>query len=393
MPTNNGLAPPSSFPLGELSSAEFLRDYWQKKPVVLRQVWPEIEHQLPIDADELAGLATEASADSRLISGSFEQQDWQVRYGPFQSDDYIALGEENWTLLIQDVEKHYPPLKSWLRSFNFLPGWRLDDIMLSFAASGGSVGPHTDQYDVFLFQASGTRHWQIAEQYNPPLLEHEEIKVLKNFTAEQEWELNPGDLLYLPPGVAHFGVATENCLSYSIGLRTPSRAEMLADLAEWYSRKEDQGGRYADPDLVLATDSGEIDSPSISRMEKFLQTSIPTTEGATLQHWFGDFITRYRLSGSPAAPDKTINQTDLTQALSDKRPIYRNPWCRFFWQKINDTTFLYATGTTLTCDSNFAHLLCLPEDELKLDQLKITPTIVAVILNLLNSGHLLIDLD
>ncbi len=391
MAVKDGLTPPSSFPLGRLSATEFLRDYWHKKPVLLRNVWPGIENQLPIDADELAGLASEASADSRLISGSFEKQDWKVRYGPFQSDDYDRLGDKNWTLLVQDVEKHYPPLKSWLRNFSFLPGWRQDDIMISFAANGGSVGPHTDQYDVFLFQASGTRRWQIAEQYNPQLLEHEEVKVLANFSAEQSWELGPGDLLYLPPGVAHFGLAMDNCLTYSIGLRAPSKAEMLADLAEWYSRQENQGGRYADPELELPIDSGELSLDDLARIEQFMNSSIPTTEQATLQDWFGQFITRYRLSGSPAAPEKPVSAADLEQALSNGQTIYRNPWSRFCWQTINSSTYLYATGTSLVCEAQLASMICAAGDELDLDALKLEPNTNKVLLSLLNSGHLILE--
>ena len=393
MEVKDGLTPPPSFPLGTLSAAEFLRDYWHKKPLLLRNVWPGIENQLPIDADELAGLATEASADSRLISGSFEEQDWKVRYGPFQSADYKRLGEINWTLLVQDVEKHYPPLKSWLRSFSFLPTWRQDDIMISFAASGGSVGPHTDQYDVFLFQASGKRRWQIAEQYKPELLAHEEVKVLANFHAEQSWELAPGDLLYLPPGIAHFGVAMENCLTYSIGLRAPSKAEMLADLAEWYSRQENQGGRYGDPDLELAADCGEIDAFAVANIGNFLTSTIPTTEQATLQHWFGQFISKYRLSGAPAAPAKPVSEASLNTALDNDQAIYRNPWSRFFWQTINSSTYLYATGTVVECEPQLASLICQPGDELELDAMQITPATKAVLLSLLNSGHLILDLS
>ena len=152
-------------PLGGLDTATFLREYWQKKPLLIRRAMPGFEPEL--DIDDIAGLACEELAESRLVTGSFPAHDWTVQYGPFDERARSGLPDSDWTLLVQDVEKHYPPLKPLLTAFDFLPRWRLDDLMVSVAAKGGSVGPHTDQYDVFLLQAKGRRKWQIAGKYKP----------------------------------------------------------------------------------------------------------------------------------------------------------------------------------------------------------------------------------
>jgi 50S ribosomal protein L16 3-hydroxylase len=151
-----------------LTAEQFLRDYWQQQPLLLRQAFPDFEPEL--DADDIAGLACDELAEARLITGTFPQHDWSVRYGPFSEEDFATLPSHEWTLLVQDVEKHYPPLRSLIASFDFLPSWRIDDLMVSVAGPGGSVGPHVDQYDVFLLQAAGLRRWELSTSFEPGLL-------------------------------------------------------------------------------------------------------------------------------------------------------------------------------------------------------------------------------
>ena len=225
---------------------------------MIRQAWTDFEPD--IDADDLAGLACEPLAEARLISGPDADGGWQLRHGPFAENEFSELGERNWTLLVQDVEKHYPPLAQLLERFSFLPRWRLDDIMISFAAPGGSVGPHVDQYDVFLLQAAGSRRWEISRDFDPLTRDDVPLDMLQQFTPEQQWVLEPGDMLYLPPGVAHHGVALSPCLTYSIGLRAPSSADLLMALGEHLAQQPDEGGRYRDPPLVPGPPAGLIDT-------------------------------------------------------------------------------------------------------------------------------------
>ena len=191
--------------LGDLSADAFLQRYWQKKPLLIRNALAN--YQSPISADELAGLALESEVESRLVET--HGMDWSLKHGPFNEDDFLGLPEQDWTLLVQGVDLWVPEVQALLSKFAFLPPWRVDDVMVSFACPGGSVGPHFDQYDVFLLQVEGQRRWQIGGECssNTPLRDDSPLRILKEFEAEEEWLLEPGDMLYLPPGVAHWGVA------------------------------------------------------------------------------------------------------------------------------------------------------------------------------------------
>ena len=208
-------------PLG-MAPARFLRDYWQKRPVLIRGAFPGFV--TPIEPEDLAGLACEELALSRLIQHDRARDAWRVRTGPFPEELFPTLGDRDWTLLVQDVDKWDADVAALLPHFDFIPRWRIDDIMVSFAATGGSVGAHTDQYDVFLLQAQGRRRWLIDAGPDPRLdfRDDVDIKLLREFTPSHDWVLEPGDMLYLPPGVPHHGIAEDPCLTFSVGMRAPS---------------------------------------------------------------------------------------------------------------------------------------------------------------------------
>ncbi|MGD9265092.1 MAG: cupin domain-containing protein, partial [Lysobacterales bacterium] len=312
-------------PLGELSPARFLAEYWQQKPVLIRQALPGFTPVL--DGNDLAGLACEETASARIVSGSFERADWRVSYGPFCEADFFDLPEENWTLLVQDVEKHYPPLQDLMQRFDFLPAWRLDDLMISYAVKGGSVGPHTDQYDVFLLQAEGRRRWQITQSFDAARLDGCPLDVLKSFSPEEEWVLEPGDVLYLPPNVAHFGVMLEPGMTWSIGARAPSAAELLQGLGEWLAQAG--GERYADAGLAPAARAGEIDAEALVR---FRELVLRTIRGRNdMEQFLGEFMSRFRLAQEPVPPDAPLTPEDVSQRLAQGASICRDPWTRLVW--------------------------------------------------------------
>jgi 50S ribosomal protein L16 3-hydroxylase len=219
--------------LANLTPQQFLDEHWQKKPLPIRQAFENFTP--PLDPDELAGLACEDDVESRLvIQTPGATPEWHVRQGPFTAEDFAALPPTHWTLLVQDVDKHVPECAELLDHFRFLPDWRIDDIMVSFAAPQGSVGPHIDAYDVFLLQGLGERRWLLdPSPETTSIIPDIELKLLNNFTPNQDHTLSSGDMLYLPPGVAHHGVAQNDCMTLSIGFRAPSHAEMLADFAGW----------------------------------------------------------------------------------------------------------------------------------------------------------------
>lgn len=196
----------------EISRERFLDEYWQKRPALLRQALPREVLALP--PDELAGLACEPEVESRLVRQTGET-DWALRHGPFDAEDFVDLPPSHWTLLVQDVDKHLPEVATLLEAFDFVPDWRLDDIMISYAVDGGGVGPHTDNYDVFLVQAAGTRRWRLShrEFTEKDLLDSCPLRVLREFPVDEDWLLEPGDVLYLPPKVGHWGTAVGECMT------------------------------------------------------------------------------------------------------------------------------------------------------------------------------------
>lgn len=212
-----------------ISAEEFLRDYWQKKPLLMRRAASGLDL---VDGDRLAGLALEEEVESRLVQGN-SPENLQLTHGPFTEGMFQQLAETNWTLLVQSVDHYLTEVSLLLDSFQFLPAWRLEDIMISYAAEGGGVGPHHDPYDVFLIQANGTREWRLGQSCdeNTPLLPHDSLKLLKDFRQQESLLLEPGDVLYLPPGLAHWGIARSgDCITWSVGFRTPDMFELLDQL-------------------------------------------------------------------------------------------------------------------------------------------------------------------
>ncbi len=278
----------SRIPLGELTAEAFLSEYWQKKPLLIRQAFPDFVS--PLEPDELAGLACRPDVLSRLILEKGGEYPWQARQGPFHEDDFAKLGDSHWTVLVQEVDRHVPAVADLFDVFDFVPHWRKDDVMVSFAAKDAGVGPHIDSYDVFLLQGSGRRRWEIGPAGNDYRdREGLDIRMLENFEPTEVFDLEPGDMLYLPPGFPHNGVALEPCLTFSFGFLAPSRAEALRDFAHWY---EDKHGviRFSDPDLFEDNQPGLIDESDINRLIRLIR-EVPL-ETSDLAEWFGGFITQ-----------------------------------------------------------------------------------------------------
>jgi 50S ribosomal protein L16 3-hydroxylase len=253
--------------LGGISAEEFLREFWHKKPLLVRNAIPDFSGLL--SPDELAGLACEEDAQSRLIS--FKANHWKMEQGPFNEKRFAQLPEQNWTLLVQELNHHLQEAADLLQQFNFIPKARLDDLMVSFAPDGGGVGPHFDSYDVFLLQGLGQRLWRISEQDDLSLVEGAPLRILKNFNTEQEWLLSPGDMLYLPPHVAHWGIAVGDCMTYSIGFRAPSAQEFGVEFLHYLQEHKTLRGQYQDPDLDFHDEPAEIRSSMISKVGSMLK--------------------------------------------------------------------------------------------------------------------------
>jgi 50S ribosomal protein L16 3-hydroxylase len=370
-------------PLGGLGTARFLDEFWQQKPCLIRKAFRDFVPQL--DADDVAGLACDELAESRLVTGSFPEHDWTLRYGPFSAADLTALSERNWTLLVQDVEKHYPPLRSLLSSFDFLPSWRIDDLMISVSGDGGSVGPHVDQYDVFLLQATGQKRWQTALRFDSTLLPDCELNVLARFEAEKEWLLDAGDMLYLPPNTAHHGIALGEGMTWSIGLRAPSAADLLQAFGEWLATQAGEGERYRDGSLDTVPLDGEIDAAAITRLQSLMSSSME--DDIDFHNFLGVFLSRYRLAHEPAPSDEKFDTPSLTQALRGGACVQTNPWTRMVWIRSGSGARLFASGDAFYCTADLAQRLCGNPLEIPTVRQQDAAT-MTLLCELLNRGHL-----
>lgn len=275
--------------LGEDGVSTFLSEYWQQQPLLIPDALPGFESMLTVD--EVAGLAMEAEVESRLVLEKSHTQDkyWQVMHGPFDESQLTGLPENHWNLLVQAVDLWVPEIKALLTYFDFLPPWRLDDIMVSCGPKGSSVGPHFDYYDVFLLQGAGQKQWQLGQQCDnrSPLLPNADLRVLTTFDTKSSWVLNPGDILYVPPQVAHWGVGQNTNITYSVGFRSPTLADMLSDLATELT-VQDRDSHYRDPPLTVEMASPHIDPAFIQQIKHMLHTLADDEE--LLADWFARFV-------------------------------------------------------------------------------------------------------
>ncbi len=231
--------------LSARGARRFLREFWQRKLLLARGVLPQLASAL--DRARLIELACRDDVEARLVMGA--RKTWRIEHGPFRKRDFSRLPPRDWTLLVNGVENFVPAARELQQRFGFIPYARHDDVMVSYAAPGGGVGPHVDSYDVFLLQGAGTRRWQVSAQHDLALLETAPLKILRRFRPQHEWTLAGGDLLYLPPGYAHHGVAISDCITWSIGMRAPSRQEMAARFLDFLQDRLQLDGGYRDPGL------------------------------------------------------------------------------------------------------------------------------------------------
>ena len=302
----------------------FIRKHWQKTPCLIRGAFPDFDS--PISAEELAGLACEEDVHCRLVVEKDAETPWQLRYGPFEESDFTSLPQSHYSLLVSECEKWIPELGALLDQFDFIPNWRIDDLMISYAPEQGSVGPHVDQYDVFLLQVQGQRRWQFSDtpEEDPELIPGLELAILSNFTPQQDVILQPGDMLYLPPGIAHHGVALEPCLTYSIGFRAPTAAATLESFTLETEQIGSSDRRYRDPDLELDRHRFEITDLEIERFRQ-LAIDLLTQPSGLWEDAIGKMLT-----DSPVTPE-----TDSVQ------PVYVSDLLATAWEKHPETRILF----------------------------------------------------
>lgn len=332
----------------DIDVTQFLQDYWQQRPLVIRQAY----QQLPdFDWTSLQQLATDGIVESRLIEGA--GRDWQLTPGPFESEDFTHLPARDWTLLVQDVDKFNADLAALLSDFDFVPDWRLDDIMVSYAAPGGSVGPHTDAYDVFLLQAAGHRRWQLSATplSEPVWIADCDLRILERFEADETFVLGPGDMLYLPSHYAHHGVAEDACLTYSIGFRAPSGQELLEAVLIKLLETEQGKQRFHDRLLSPVTNPAEITPTAIDGFHSLLNQTMQSAE-PLLTEVIGELVTAVKPSLEEAIenslPTTVISDDDLKNHFGVGGRLVRNRLLRIVWSMNAEQVQVFYAGQSIT---------------------------------------------
>lgn len=344
--------------LGGISAETFLKDYWHKKPLLIRGAVPGFKGFLT--PNELAGLSCEEDVQSRLIS--YVKNQWKLEQGPFAEKRFAKLPERDWTLLVQSVNHHLQEAHALLAQFDFIPYARLDDLMVSYAPDGGGVGPHFDSYDVFLLQGSGQRLWRISEQEDLSLVDGAPLRILKNFNTEQEFTLSAGDMLYLPPQVAHWGIAVGECMTYSIGFRAPSAQELAGEFLNYLQEKRTLPGMYADPDLALQAHLAEIGDGMVKQVSSILNGLKWNDEDVA--DFLGQYLTEPKSHVVLDAPKI------MTLQVFEKRMRSQGLQLSFKSQLLLANSRFYLNGEKILIDDNSASLfmkladkrLLLPED-------------------------------
>lgn len=363
----------------DLNWPDFLQRYWQKRPVVLKRGFKNFVD--PISPDELAGLAMESEVDSRLVS--HQQGQWQVSHGPFESYDH--LGETNWSLLVQAVDHWHEPAALLMHPFRTLPDWRIDDLMISFSVPGGGVGPHLDQYDVFIIQGAGRRRWRVGEKI--PMKQHcphPDLLQVDPFDAIIDEEMETGDILYIPPGFPHEGYSLENALNYSVGFRAPSGRELISGFADYTLQHELGGERYSDPDIQQRSQAAVILPQELEGIQAKMLQLIQQPE--SFRQWFGEFISQSRHELDIAPPEPPYQPNEVYEALADGDSLFRLGGLRVLM--IADSVFV--NGERLECD-NQAGLQTLAQ-HLTLDKVALgatldDPSFLAQLTALVNGGY------
>ncbi len=341
--------------INNLSEQEFLSHFWQKKPLLIKQGFSDFQD--PLDANELAGLAMEESIESRIVTN--HNNEWDTYQGPFE--DFEKLTDENATLLVQAVDHWHPEAAQLLEPFRFIPNWRIDDLMISYSTPSGGVGPHLDQYDVFIIQGEGKRHWRVGLP-DPTLKQFAQNKKLlqvEAFEAVIDCILEPGDILYIPPGCPHEGYALENALNYSVGFRAPNQQDLLSSFADHIIDTETGQERYTDHNLMLRKSKGELNSTEVNKIKTLMQRLL---ENDTLfKQWLGTTLSQPKHEMDLAPTEDPFTTEQITNALNNSTIVLeRLGGTRAIYQLFEDELLLSVNGenySLLLSDLNAVKLL------------------------------------
>jgi len=382
--------PRLAFPHG-LTATDFLREFWQRRPLLMRDALPGFHS--PLCGDQLAGLAGAPGVASRLILER-GRHPWEVRHGPIDQAQFATLPESHWTLLIKDVDTLVPEVADLFDRFDFLPLWRLDAITISLAADQGSVGPHVDECDVFLIQAEGRRRWRIDPHPDPesPCIADLDLPILAHFQAQEQWVLAPGDCLYLPPGVPHWGIAEGPGMTWSVGLRAPDWRELAGAWCEHVIGTRMPRGRYRDPQPQPHHHRGEVPAAVLTQVHRRIEEALGGADDESFAAWFGARLStpKGHLAVAPARPP--LRPSDLRTLIEEQGGLTRGPSRVYFSALDPERLLLFIGGETHRLPPacrGLAELLCEPRTVTcgQLAPWLAQPACLELLCTLYNRGH------
>ncbi|KZN64892.1 hypothetical protein N473_13950 [Pseudoalteromonas luteoviolacea CPMOR-1] len=376
--------------INNMSPEAFLKEYWQKKPLLIKGGFKDFQD--PLSAEELAGLAMEDSIESRLITN--HDENWLAHHGPFENFD--KLTETNSTLLVQAVDHWHPPAAELLEPFRFIPNWRIDDLMISYSTPKGGVGPHLDQYDVFIIQGEGKRHWRVGMP-DASLKQFTKDKALlqvEQFEAIIDDILEPGDILYIPPGCPHEGYAVENALNYSVGFRAPDQKDLISSFADHIIDEEAGKNRYSDADLSIRASIGEINFDDKRKIQAMLTGLI---ENDTLySQWLGTYLSQPKHDMDLAPLDDALVAEFLEDEVEPHDTVIRSGGVRAVYQITDTHILLSVNGENYTLPKNTLEQVKLLTDSTAFSFEQVKPALISLefkqtLTTLINDGLFYIE--
>lgn len=335
--------------LGALTPKTFLDEYWQKKPLLIRQGFKNFQDFL--SAEEMAGLAMEDAVESRIIYK--KQNKWKADFGPFES--YDQRGDTDWSLVIQALNHWVPEVSALIEVFDFIPRWRFDDVMTSFATPGGSVGPHIDTYDTFICQGSGQRHWRVGDRGNhKQFAAHPALRHTEAFNPIIDEILNAGDVLYIPPGYPHEGISLDNSMSFSVGYRSDSARDMHTALADFLIEKDIGKAQIEDPDRPVCKHSGIVDTQDFDRIKQQL---LNTLSDEFVSQFSGCYLTQSKCDLDLPEEEQDYDGNDFLDFI-EQQPLLRlgGLRCLYFEHSYKEGTF-YLNGEELNLHKSLAGVI------------------------------------
>ena len=351
--------------LGGLSAEQFLAEYWQQKPLLIRNAIPNFES--PVSPEDLAGLSLEDDVESRIIIEERDRKNWILERGPFQEDTFAQLDNLNWTLLVQQLDAWAPEIQELKRKFRFIPDWRVDDVMASYAPKGGSVGPHFDFYDVFLVQAYGERKWKLGQWCDSTTTTRNDtqLSILRNFETTEEWILQPGDILYVPPKLAHFGVAENDCITLSVGFRAPRKLELLSSFTDYLCEHVDSADNhfFSDANRGIATNPASIEKHDRDALKQLMLSALQSDE--TFDNWLGTHLSEPKNAATLIPEEENIDLQQISDRISEADGLYKNEGSRFLYSEQERALLFFVDGYSFKLDPahfTFVQYLC-TEDE------------------------------